>query len=116
MAAISDKINSLREKISAKEKKLFSNQVQLKAAKVSIKALKKEIADIKTEIHKLQMQQLSETLSQNGISTEEIEQAIAAGIFEKPKPVIPTSETEQRATYSTTENEQEVTKNEVSSS
>lgn len=112
MAAISDKINSLREKISAKEKKLFSNQVQLKAAKVSIKALKKEIAEIEAEIHKLQMQQLSETLSKNGITAEEIQEAIAAGIFDKPAQ----AETENRAICSTTEPEQEVTENEVSSS
>lgn len=111
MAAISEKINSLREKISAKEKKLFSNQIQLKAAKATIKTLKKEISEIEREIHKLQMQQLSETLSENGITAEEIEQAIAAGIFEKTATI---TETENRAAYST--NSEQEASNEVSSS
>lgn len=112
MAAISDKINSLREKISAKEKKLLSNKEQLKSAKNNIKALKKEIAEFEAEIHKLQMQQLSETLSKNGITAEEIQEAIAAGIFEKPAQ----TETENHAAYSTTKPGQEVTGNEVSGS
>lgn len=111
MAAISDKINSLREKISAKEKKLLSNKEQLKSAKNNIKALKKEIAEFEAEIHKLQMQQLSETLSKNGITAEEIQEAIAAGIFKPAQ-----TETENRAAYSTTKPGQEVTGNEVSGS
>lgn len=86
MATIEAKIMQLHKKISAKQKKLASNEIILKAAKSSIKALKKDISDLECEVSQLQLQQLSDTLSEKGITAADIEEAIAAGIFEKPAP------------------------------
>lgn len=110
MAAISNKITNLRARISAKQKKLFSNEIQVKAAKSSIKALKEEIAELEAEILNLQIHQLSETLTEKGITTDDIQEAIAAGVFEK------SSKEENCATYSTTKTRQEENSNEASGS
>lgn len=79
-------ITKLRKKLEAKQKKLKSCEAQLAAAKNSIKSLKKDISEIESEISNCQLQQLSNTLNAKGITTADIEEAIAAGIFEKSTP------------------------------
>lgn len=79
----SAKIVQIRKKIAAKRKKLEANQTQLNA-------IKKEVEELEEELIQLQLQQLNTALAAKGITTDEICEAIAAGIFDK-----------NRATYST---------------
>ena len=83
---MSSTITRLKKKLEAKHKKLKSCEAQLTAAKSSIKSLKKDINELESEISNYQLQQLSNTLNAKGITTADIEEAIAAGIFEKSTP------------------------------
>ncbi len=48
-----------------------------------IKSAKKEIGDMEIEIKQLELEQLSDTLFQNGITTADVAAAIAAGEIKK---------------------------------
>lgn len=101
----SAKIVQIRKKIASKRKKLEANQTQLNA-------VKKEVEELEEELIQLQLQQLNTVLAAKGITTDEVCEAIAAGIFDK-------SESDKnRATYSTNSAEpvKEVKADEVSGS
>lgn len=98
------RLKSLNAKIAVKRQRLSQHGEQLKAAKAGIRAVKKELAELEAELAQLRLQQLSDTLTAKGITPADIQDAIAAGIFDK----------NDRATYSTTE--QEVEKREASGS
>lgn len=93
---ISAKIAQIRARIAAKQKKVEAHLARSESSQASASALKKEIEELEKEISRLQMEQFSETLSKKGITFDEIEQAIEAGIFDK-------SDDKKSATYSTNE-------------
>lgn len=79
----SAKIAQIQAKIAAKQKKVEAHSARSEAEQASANALKEEIEVLKKEILSLQMEQFSEKLSKKGITFDEIEQAIEAGIFDK---------------------------------
>ena len=79
----SAKIAQIRDKIAAKKKKVESQLARSESAQASANALKEEIEVLEKEILSLQMKQFSEKLSKKGITFDELEQAIEAGIFDK---------------------------------
>lgn len=79
----SAKIAQIRAKIAAKKKKVEAHLARSESAQASANALKEEIEVLEKEILSLQMKQFSEKLSKKGITFDEIEQAIEAGIFDK---------------------------------
>lgn len=83
MAEIKNKIEQLRRKIAAKETRLKKLLGKISDAKSDIKELKREIAEMESEIRQLELEQLSETLSQNGITAADVAAAIAAGEIKK---------------------------------
>lgn len=95
---MSSTITRLQKKLEAKQKKLKSSEAQLTAIKNTIKSLKKDITELESEISNCQLQQLSNTLNAKGITTADIEEAIAAGIFEKNAPATAGNKTEEETT------------------
>lgn len=79
----SAKIAQIGAKIAAKQKKVEAHLAHSESAQASANALKEEIEVLEKEILSLQMKQFSEKLSKKGITFDEIEQAIEAGIFDK---------------------------------
>ena len=79
----SAKIAQIRDRIAAKQKKVEAHLARSEAEEASANALKEEIEVLEKEILSLQMKQFSEKLSKKGITFDEIEQAIEAGIFDK---------------------------------
>lgn len=124
MAGTAKRIEQLKNKISAKETRRDRLINKLSDTKTVIKTLNKEIDDMKLEIRQLELEQLSETLSQNGITTADVAAAIAAGNIRKTVPAVPDGESKQedenipseRDTYSTDPETKEVTDNEISDS
>ena len=124
MAETAKKIEQLTTKITAKEKRRDKLIKKLSDTKSVIKALNREIDDMRLEIRQLELEQLSETLSQNGITAADVAAAIAAGDIKKAVTVISDEKSEQndedisskRDTYSTNTETQEVSNNEVSGS
>lgn len=106
----SAKIAQIRAKIAAKQKKVEAHSARSEAEQASANALKEEIEVLEKEILSLQMKQFSEKLSKKGITFDEIEQAIEAGIFDK-------SENDKNcATNSTSETKEEDKPDEISGS
>ena len=110
--------------MTAKEMQRDKLTRKLLDTKSNIKTLNREIDDIRLEIRQLELEQLSETLSQNGITAADVAAAIAAGDIKKTVPAVSDEKGEQededtsskRDTYSTNIETQEVSNNEVSGS
>ena len=79
---ISSQIAKLREKAEQKTLQLMEISENIAKSKEQIKVLKKDIAYLNEQISALEMKQLSETLTSNGITKADIEAAIA-GVQEK---------------------------------
>lgn len=124
MAETAKKIEQLKKKMTAKEMQRDKLTRKLLDTKSNIKTLNREIDDIRLEIRQLELEQLSETLSQNGITAADVAAAIAAGDIKKTVPAVSDEKGEQedgdtsskRDTYSTNIETQEVSNNEVSGS
>ena len=56
---------------------------RISESKSEIKSAKKEIGDMEIEIKQLELEQLSDTLFQNGITTADVAASIAAGDIKK---------------------------------
>lgn len=118
------KISQLRKKISAKESRCQKLIERITQAKSEIKLIRKEIDEMTAEVRMLELNQLGDALTQNGITAEEIQAAIAAGLFEKSATktdtadcaICSTNENAAEETIEAEQNEQEVTENEVSGS
>lgn len=122
MAEIEKKIEQLRKKISAKEARLEKLTKKISDTKSDMKSLKNEIEDMRFEIKQLELEQLSETLSQNGFTAADVAAAIAAGEIKKSQSDKPLSENangedrKEQVDTSTNSNDKEVTDNEAGSS
>lgn len=116
------KISQLRKKIAAKESRCQKLIERITQAKSEIKLIRKEIDEMTAEVRMLELNQLGDALTQNGITAEEIQAAIAAGLFEKPATKTDTADcaicstNENAADTAAEQNEQEVTENEASGS
>lgn len=86
MAEAEKRIEQLKKKITARETKLNKLLGKISDAKSNVKAIKNEIEDMRFEIKQIELEQLSETLTQNGITTADVAAAIAAGEIRKQPP------------------------------
>ncbi len=121
MAETEKKIEQLKKKIAAKETRLGKLLEKISDTKSSVTAIKNEIEDMRSEIKQLELQQLSETLTQNGITAADVAAAIASGEIRKHPPKSDEDEVvdeEQKAAADTyiTNSDKEVTDNAVSGS
>lgn len=89
MAEIKQKIDALKKKILARENKLAKLDKRIYDSKREYKAVAKEIDELNDDIRKLELERLSVTLEQNGITADDVAAAIADGSIKKT-----TSETE----------------------
>lgn len=113
MAETEKKIQQLQKKIAAKEARIKKLNDRITAAKSEMKLINKEVDEMANEIRNLELNQLAETLSQNGITTADIAAAIAAGEIKKTNnDTIQSSET----TDTNSTSNEEVTNNETGSS
>lgn len=116
------KISQLRKKIAAKESRCQKLTERITQAKSESKLIRKEIDEMTAEVRMLELNQLGDALTQNGITAEEIQAAIAAGLFEKPATKTDTADcaicstNENAADTAEEPNKQEVTENEASGS
>lgn len=115
MAETEKKIEQLKKKISAKETRLEKLTKKISDTKSDIKSLKNEIEDMCFEIKQLELAQLSETLTQKGLTAADVEAAIAAGEIRKQSPKSDEDEHTTADTY-ITNSDKEVTDNEAGSS
>lgn len=83
MAEITQKISALKKKISARKNKLSTLEQRISNSKREYKSLKKEIGELNEEIRRFELERLSETLEQNGITADDIAAAIAKGSIKK---------------------------------
>lgn len=83
MAEVTQKIAALKKKIAARQNRLDKLAERISAYKSEYKSIAREIAELNEEIHRLELEQLSETLKQNGITTADITAAIADGSIKK---------------------------------
>lgn len=83
MAEVTQKIAALKKKIAARQNRLDKLDERISAYKSEYKSIAREIAELNEEIHRLELEQLSETLKQNGITTADITAAIADGSIKK---------------------------------
>ena len=109
MQEIKQKITALKNKIHSREVKLNKLNQRISDAKSNRKAVLKEINELINEIHKLEIEQLSETLEKNGITADDVAAAIAQGNIRNTVP-------EPEKKVSDKENAEEELKNEVSDS
>ncbi len=123
MAETAKKIEQLTKKISAKETRRDKLIKRLSDIKSDIKSLNREIEDMRLEIRQLELEQLSETLSKNGITAADVAAAIVAGDIKKTVPAALVEIDQdnadmqgERDTYSTSSEATEEVNNEVSSS
>lgn len=86
MAEVTQKIAALKKKIVSRKNKLEKLDKRITASKSEYKSVKKEIDDLNDEIRRLELEQLSETLEQNGITAADITAAIADGSIKKTAP------------------------------
>lgn len=114
---ISSQIAKLREKAEQKTLQLMEISDNIAKSKEQIKVLKKDIAYLNEQISVLEMKQLSETLTSNGITKADIEAAIAAGHFKKPEPTenVPAENAPDTPATESSTNTPEVNANETGS-
>lgn len=112
---ISSQIAKLREKAEQKTLQLMEISDNIAKSKEQIKVLKKDIAYLNEQISALEMKQLSETLTSNGITKADIEAAIAAGHFKKPEPTEPAENAPDTPATESNTNTPEVNANETGS-
>lgn len=115
MAEIEKKIQQLKMKKSAKITKRDKTLARISEEKSEVKKLNREITEIDEEIRQLELKQLSETLSRNGITAADITAAIAAGGIKKSEK----SDEEQEESadmYSTNSDKEEQKNEEIDSS
>lgn len=86
MAEVTQKNAALKKKIAARQNRLDKLDVRISAYKSEYKSITREIAELNEEIHRLELEQLSETLKQNGITAADITAAIADGSIKKTAP------------------------------
>lgn len=79
MTEIEKKIEKLKKKISVRETRIEKSTKKITDEKSVIKTAKNEIEEFRFEIKQLELEQLSETLSQNGFTAADIAAAIASG-------------------------------------
>ncbi len=101
MSKALDKLSRLRKSLAAKEEQLARFSEKIQKDRLCEKSLKDEISALKSEISAEEMRRLFETMSNKGIKVTDIEEAIAAGIFEKNDTDIPSGNSGNSATNST---------------
>jgi len=101
MSKALDKLSRLRKNLAAKEEQLARFSKKIQKDRLCEKSLKDEISALKSEISAEEMRRLFETMSNKGIKVTDIEEAIAAGIFEKSDTDIPRGNPGNGATNST---------------
>ena len=122
MAEIKKKIAALKKKRQSRENKLARLAKRIADSKHESKVVIKEINEIDGEIHQLELQELSEKLAENGITTDDVAAAIAEGSIKKTTPKVETEKGEVSGevtngdTYSTENNIKEAKSNEISGS
>lgn len=122
MAEIKQKIAALKKKRQSRENKLARLAKRITDSKHESKSVIKEINEIDGEIHRLELQELSEKLAENGITTDDVAAAIAEGSIKKTAPTVETEKGEVSGevtngnTDSTENNIKEAKSNEISGS
>lgn len=119
MAEIKQKIAALKKKILTRENKLAKLNKRISDSKHDYKIVSKEIDGLNEEIRRLELEQLSVTLEQNGITADDIAAAIAEGSIKKTLPEaqnVVSGEGKNGDTYITENSKKEDTVNEVSGS
>lgn len=86
MAEVTQKIAALKKKIVSRQNRLDKLDVRISAYKNEYKSITREIAELNEEIHRLELEQLSETLKMNGITAADVTAAIADGSIKKTAP------------------------------
>ena len=100
------RITALKNKILARESKLAKLERRMSVYKDECKALQREINALNDEIRRIELEQLSATLKENGITADDISAAIADGTIIKKKTVaeeVTDADEKNGATYITSE-------------
>lgn len=86
MAEVTQKIAALKKKIAARQNRLDKLNARITVYKNEYKSIARELAELSDEIHRFELEQLSETLKQNGITAADVTAAIADGSIKKAAP------------------------------
>lgn len=122
MAEIKQNIAALKKKRQSRENKLARLAKCITDSKHESKVVIKEIDEINGEIRRLELQELSEKLAENGITIDDVAAAIAEGSIKKTAPKVEIEkgdvsvEVTNGDTYSTVNNTKEVRSSEISGS
>lgn len=73
------KITALKKKIELKEKQLKSKQELIIRSKEAVKKIKCEIELLKNELAKEEMLEMTELMSKNHLSIDDVKEAISSG-------------------------------------